>query len=160
MRTALIHIEGVLADERSPLLPECQSLREGILLFASLKNNYSIWLYTKHSKEQAQYWLDREGFIDRNGIIPDTADSIETLRRTGNDVQLLVSADPEHIRTGFLNGVNGLLAVHSTYARAEWMPEYDPTPPGWSDLVQTVEAKRLELAADKRLAEHGALTDG
>lgn len=160
MRVALINVEGVLADERSAVLPECQSLPEGLLLYASLKNHYSLVPYTRFKQDTAAYWLDREGFVERIRIISDAdkiPDVVDELRRKGGDVQLLISANPDHVRQAFLSGTNALLAVHSAYARGEWLPEYVPTPPEWGELVATIETKRLELAEDQRLTEKDIL---
>lgn len=160
MRVALINLEGVLADTRSSKLPECQALPEGKLLFASLKNHYSIVPYTKFDKDTATYWLDREGFVERVRLFPNTEQLdgvVDNLRRTGADVQLLISSDPAHVLEAFLTGTPALLAVHPAYARGEWLPENDPKPEEWGDLVQTIEKRRLDLASDQRLVEKDVL---
>lgn len=159
MRVVLINIEGVLADTRSAKLPECQALPEGKLLFASLKNHYSIVPYTKFDKETSSYWLDREGFVDRIRLFckEELSDVVDTMRRTGADVQLLISSDADHVLEAFLTGTPALLAVHPAYARGEWLPENDPKPEEWGDLVKTIESKRLELASDQRLVEKDVL---
>lgn len=157
MITILVQIEGVLAETKHDNFVENGPIKEGLLLCHALRSTAQMSFYTENGEERARYWLQREGIREGLKVYPNVTgveDLITKARFDGHDMQLIVTADPEHARQAFNAGLQSLLFIHPAYGRPEWQPGHEDEIRPWDQMVEEVVEKRLQLAADDRKAEH------
>lgn len=150
MATALMVVNGVLRDDQKRPIPE------GIALFHALSQGYRVALAVEDKIVDA-HWLMMEGLtvyqelIDENvpGALrgqEETLSQVEYLLGRGQQVSLVVLANPQSAAFVVERGVTVSLFVHPRFTRPEYRPDWNGGMRRWDDIVTEIETqKRLEI---------------
>jgi hypothetical protein len=167
MSTALITIEGVLGEHS--VIHGFYPIPEGIRLAHALRNTYRlVFGSTQMDGDAVEYWLRINGItspafyqtmlwreerwtdLDESQL---RAEQAAHLRRSGDDLGLVVSADPEAILQVTEMGIPSLLFVNPHYRWSEYRPDRKRLPREWQKIDDEM-SRQLELkATDRRLSE-------
>lgn len=150
MATALMVVNGVLRDDQKRPIPE------GIALFHALSQGYRVVLAVEDKIVDA-HWLMMEGLtgyqelLDENvpGALrgqEETLSQVEFLLGRGQQVGIVVLANPQSAAFVVERGVTVSLFVHPRFTRPEYRPDWNGGMRRWDDIVAEIEIqKRLEI---------------
>ena len=159
MTTVLIAAEGVLRRPSGG-----QPIREGIDLYYGLATRAKVVLFTEEIQSDSSdlgYWLTMEGMREHASILYNQSHygtdrvlmQVNKARASGQDVSMVVEADPGESAKLIKAGYNVLTFSHAEYAVPIWRPDYRHHTAPWDSLVQQVEKEALLRAQDSRREE-------
>ena len=151
--TAMLSVEGVLANHKE------QPINQGLLLYHSLRTQYSVVLVTEWEYERAEHWVKGHGItgysqmLGRSGL--DVGVSLRRwqlhrLRSGGAVVDLVIDSNPLVIAMAMYEGAPGLLFAHPFYMRPEMRPDSPRRPRPWDEVQAEMQRQQEQYEDDER----------
>lgn len=149
MATALVVVDGVLRDHTGRPIPE------GVRLYAALTEGYRV-VVAVEDEAADEHWLTMHGLTGYQEMVSDSPLSkrggsirigqVEHLLGRGQDVALVVDADPSNVAKVLARGITAALFSHPKFTRPEFRPDHDGGMRPWDDIVAEIETqRRLEV---------------
>jgi hypothetical protein len=162
--TALVAIEGVIAEDNPDGLTGASTIDEGITLFHALARGFHIVLSSLEQDEATVHrWLATQA-----GIVPRhwarllrgerlDATNLATRQRhvmltrsSGYDLRYVVDPDPRVALHCLRAGVTPLCGPHPLYARASFLPDSQEGGASWDAINAALVTTRNVRAQDPR----------
>jgi hypothetical protein len=153
-----ISVEGVLMRSFSTA-----PIPTGVALYHSLKDNFNILLYSDQDRKTLDHWLSVEALNiqaaveyneDQRTWLNDSdrkLDQVNSLRRRGFSIELVIEPDPDSSAWLVANGFSVLTFTHCQYAMPKWRPDYTGPDRSWDKLKETANRLAELKALDARL---------
>ena len=150
MATAVIGIEGVLAQVEREGLIEAPVITSGVQLVEGLSSQFTI-VYTTSipDEDMVKTWLTTRRIHKPAAVLgpwssrlyPDRKDRIKDVRQGGTIVDLVVDADPDVCAEAIKQGVNTILftAVKSAWT---YRPPTEMAAVPWNQMMQNIRRER------------------
>ena len=102
-------------------------------------------------RDDDDLWLHSEGMRDHQEVVEDTPgflrggdhllSQIDYLLGRGQEVSIVIDADPDNIARVMHRGVTALLFCHPKFSRPEFRPDYQHQVRPWDSIVQEIETQ-------------------
>lgn len=156
MKTAIIAFEGVcVPDDPSKTVAELLPVPGALELVTTLSSYYNLIVHTTRAAltpaDMPQAWLRQQHFPSVELMfVGGISGVVQTARRRGYDVQLVLDASPLVIAECARLGVQALLYVSPSYMRPEFRPDYDEPVRPWDQMIEEIDAVRKQRNEDSR----------
>lgn len=156
--TAIVAVEGVLADQASGPFAASRPIDNGVKLVRSLEQMGFRIVFLAEGEQLAivQNWLQVNlMLLQTPQVVVDmsAAETITWVRSVGYDLTYYIDANPEVCAEAIRSGVTTLVFANPSYARPEFLPDAKRTIKPWSVLEQEIIAQKERHAKDGRRSD-------
>ena len=134
------------------------------MVYYGFKPNHRVAIFKSPKRTDAEHWLNVNGFIAYDELIDNTYDLIGdelsqrqiTVARSRQQVELLVTGDPQLAAWAFEQGLPSLVLAHPDTMLVQNRPDAPKKMRAWTDIEEVITKRNIKRSLD--LAEDdGAL---
>ena len=135
------------------------------MVYYGFKPNHRVAIFTSQKRTDAEHWLNMNGFIAFDELIDNTYDLIGdelsqrqiTVARSRQQVELLVTGDPQLAAWAFEQGIPSLVLAHPDTMLVQNRPDAPKKMRAWTDIEDVITKRNVKRSLDMAKYDDGAL---
>ena len=126
------------------------------MVYYGFKPNHRVAIFTSQKRTDAEHWLNVNGFVAYDELIDNTYDLIGdelsqrqiTVARSRQQVELLVTGDPQLAAWAFEQGLPSLVLAHPDTMRVQNRPDAPKKMRAWTDIEEVITKRNIKRSID------------
>lgn len=126
------------------------------MVYYGFKPNHRVAIFTSQKRTDAEHWLNVNGFVAYDELIDNTYDLIGdelsqrqiTVARSRQQVELLVTGDPQLAAWAFEQGLPSLVLAHPDTMLVQNRPDAPKKMRAWTDIEEVITKRNIKRSID------------